>query len=158
MLAVDPGAALRLGKSDPKWALHLLAATTRRLRGSVERLEEFVHRTAEARIASAILRYASDGDRTAGASHQEIADTAGTSRETAARLLNALQARSVLRLGPHAIRIEDEEQLALIAQRPKTALAVAAPRPRLPNAPTPKVSIGPRRTVTLHTYIPLWGM
>ena len=124
VLALDPTAALSLVESDPKWVLRLLGAATRRLHGTVERLEEFAYHTTEARIAAAILRYASEEDRTARASHQEIAEMAGTYRETATRRLNALQARRVLSLQRLAIRIEDEEELASLAGRP--ALMTAA--------------------------------
>ena len=84
-----------------------------------------------------VLRYASDDDRTARASHrrsrrwrerterprQEIAEVAGTYRETATRVLNALQARGALRLARCAIRIEDEDELASLAHRAPVALA-----------------------------------
>ena len=124
LLALDTTAALSLVESDAKWALRLLGAATRRLHCTVERLEEFAYRTTEERVAAAILRYASEEDRTARASHQEIAEMAGTYRETATRMLNALQARRVLSLQRLAIRIEDEEELASLARRP--ALMTAA--------------------------------
>ena len=123
VLALDPRAAVSLVESDPRWLFRLLAATTERLRGTADRLEEFAYSTVEERVAAAILRYASDDDRTARASHQEIAEVAGTYRETATRVLNALQARGALRLSRCAIRIEDEHELASLAHRAPVELA-----------------------------------
>ena len=123
VLALDPEAAVSLVESDPRWLFRLLGATTDRLRGTADRLEEFAYSTVEERVAGAILRYASDDDRTARASHQEIAEVAGTYRETATRVLNALQARGALQLGRCAIRIEDEAELASLAHRAPLPLA-----------------------------------
>ena len=125
VLALDARAALRLVQSDAQWAFRLLQAAQRRLASAGSRVEEFAYSRVEARIAAAILNYATDGEDSVEASHQEIADAAGTYRETATRILNDLKARQLIRLSRCSIDIDDELALAAVA-RGATALATAS--------------------------------
>lgn len=119
VLELDSDAVRRLVESDPSWALRILGAASRRLQGATERIEEFAFFPAESRIASAVLKVASGADRTARLCHQDVADIAGTYRETATRILGEMQSRGIIRIGRCAIEVLDEDALRDIARAPR---------------------------------------
>ena len=101
--------------SNPELALRIMTAMARRLSAASDRLEELTCRPVEARVALALLRIAGSDGRTVSASHQVVADLAGTHRETTSRRLGNLQVKGLLRLGRCVIEITDRRALADLA-------------------------------------------
>lgn len=114
-MVVDSRDAKQLIESDPEVALRLLKAVASRLNVARDRLEEFAYRPVENRVASALLLLAGKTGTTAPVSHQVLADTAGTYRETATRVLGELQVKEILRLGRRAIEIKQPQALIAMA-------------------------------------------
>lgn len=89
----DLSAAIQL---QPKLALSLIATLSRRLRHTINRLEDMAFHDATHRVMRVILNVATAGLETRGApivqgmTHYDIATLAGTSRETASRVVSAL--------------------------------------------------------------------
>lgn len=114
-MVVNSRDAKQLLASDPDVALRLLKAVASRLNMAQERLEEFAFRPVENRVASALLLLAGKTGNTVPVSHQYLADTAGTYRETATRVLGELQVKEILRLGRRAIEIRQPQALVALA-------------------------------------------
>jgi CRP/FNR family transcriptional regulator len=114
-MVVDSRDAKQLIESDPEVALRLLKAVASRLNVARDRLEEFAYSSAENRVASALLLLAGKAGRTVPVSHQVLADTAGTYRDTATRVLGELQLKDVLQLGRRAIEIKKPQHLVAMA-------------------------------------------
>lgn len=107
--------AFDLGTKTPVAHGIVMAAVARRLSAASDRLEELTCRPVEARVALALLRIAGSDGYTVSASHQVIADLAGTHRETTSRRLGNLQVKGLLRLGRCVIEITDRRGLAELA-------------------------------------------
>jgi CRP/FNR family transcriptional regulator len=103
-------AFLRALREDPRAALELLEVVSRRLRQAHERLRAFAHDPAPARLARALLAAARDG--TAHATRRALAEAAGTTVETAIRVLRRFEAEGLVKgevgalhlLAPQALR------------------------------------------------------
>ncbi|GAB4557927.1 MAG: Crp/Fnr family transcriptional regulator [Anaerolineae bacterium] len=107
----------RLILSKPKVALRVLEITGRRLRSVEERLEDMAFKGIPARLASLLLRLAEEsGDEITGLTHQDLAETVGTYRETATQVLNDLKAQGLIDIGRKRIKILDREGLKAIAE------------------------------------------
>ena len=91
--AKDLSAAIQL---QPKLALSLIATLSRRLRHTNSRLEDMAFHDATHRVMRVVLNVATAGLETRGApvvqgmTHYDIATLAGTSRETASRVISHL--------------------------------------------------------------------
>lgn len=89
----DLSAAIQL---QPKLALNLIATLSRRLRHTISRLEDMAFHDATHRVMRVVLNVATAGLETRGAAvvqgmtHYDIATLAGTSRETASRVIAQL--------------------------------------------------------------------
>lgn len=89
----DLSAAIQL---QPRLALSLIATLSRRLRHTISRLEEMAFHDATHRVMRVVLNVATAGLETRGApvvqgmTHYDIATLAGTSRETASRVISQL--------------------------------------------------------------------
>ncbi len=89
----DLSAAIQL---QPKLALSLIATLSRRLRHTISRLEDMAFHDATHRVMRVVLNVATAGLETRGApviqgmTHYDIATLAGTSRETASRVISQL--------------------------------------------------------------------
>lgn len=89
----DLSAAIQL---QPKLALTLIATLSRRLRQTINRLEDMAFHDATHRVMRVVLNVATAGLETRGApviqgmTHYDIATLAGTSRETASRVISQL--------------------------------------------------------------------
>ncbi len=111
-MAVDAVEARTMIASQPELAVPILTQIARRLDRAHDRLEEFAFSPAESRVASAVLQLVDCDDDKVRATHQLLADIAGTSRETTSRLLARMEAQNILSCGRGEIEIKDPEMLA----------------------------------------------
>ncbi|HEY6906297.1 MAG TPA: Crp/Fnr family transcriptional regulator [Ignavibacteriaceae bacterium] len=104
----------KLLKENPQIGIALLEEMTRRLRMSDSKIKSLSISNAEGRIGSAILQVA----ESSGTIHQgsvqvtlpyqhDIANLAGTSRETVSRVLHALERKGIIEFNGSKIRIPD---------------------------------------------------
>lgn len=95
----DLSAAIQV---QPRLALMLIATLSRRLRQTIMRLEDMAFHDATHRVMRVILNVATAGLETrgtamvAGMTHYDIATLAGTSRETASRVISQLTRDEVI--------------------------------------------------------------
>jgi CRP-like cAMP-binding protein len=71
-----------------------------------------------ARLASLLLRLADEqgGDEVRGLTHQDLAESVGTYRETATQVLNDLKTQGLIEIGRKRISILEREDLQEIAE------------------------------------------
>jgi CRP-like cAMP-binding protein len=95
----DLSAAIQV---QPKLALSIIATLSRRLRGTIGRLEDLAFHDATHRVMRVVLNVATAGLETRGApvvqgmTHYDIATLAGTSRETASRIISQLTREGII--------------------------------------------------------------
>jgi CRP-like cAMP-binding protein len=108
----------RLILNKPQVALRILEVTGKRLREAEERLENMAFKGIPARLASLLLRLAEEqgNDEIAGLTHQDLAESVGTYRETATQVLNDLKAQGLIEIGRKRIKIIDPARLTEIAE------------------------------------------
>lgn len=108
----------RLILNKPQVALRLLAITGKRLREAEERLDSMAFKGIPARLASLLLRLAQEqgSQEISGLTHQDLAESVGTYRETATQVLNDLKAQGLIEIGRKRISILDAERLTEIAE------------------------------------------
>ena len=108
----------RLILNKPQVALRILEVTGKRLREAEERLENMAFKGIPARLASLLLRLAEEqgNDEIAGLTHQDLAESVGTYRETATQVLNDLKAQGLIEIGRKRIKVLDVARLAEIAE------------------------------------------
>jgi CRP/FNR family transcriptional regulator, cyclic AMP receptor protein len=107
----------RLILNKPMVGLRMLEITGRRLNDAEARLEDMAFKGIPARLASLLLRLSaerSSADIT-GLTHQDLAETIGTYRETATQVLNDMKAQGLIEIGRKRITIKDAEKLAQVA-------------------------------------------
>jgi CRP-like cAMP-binding protein len=109
----------RLIRGHPEIANKLLAALAERVRRTTERLLQQSFQTVAGRVASALLAQAvarqaegaPDHDVLIRATQTEIANLAGTSRESASRFLATLERAGVVSLGRGKVTVHDPGRL-----------------------------------------------
>ena len=109
----------RLIRHNPDIALKLLAAMGERVRRTNERLLQQSVQTVAGRVASAVLAQvvarqaegAAERDVLVKATQAEIAQLAGTSRESASRFLATLEREGVVSLGRGKVTVHEPERL-----------------------------------------------
>ena len=95
----DLSAAIQL---QPRLALTLIATLSRRLRHTITRLEDMAFHDATHRVMRVVLNVATAGLETRGTpiiqgmTHYDIATLAGTSRETASRVISQLAREGII--------------------------------------------------------------
>jgi CRP-like cAMP-binding protein len=125
--AVEPATAVallaadvqRLIRRNPDLALKLLAGLAERVSRSNERLLQQSFQTVAGRVAGALLAQtisrqaegAPDADVLIRATQAEIANLAGTSRESASRFLATLERAEVVTLGRGKVTVHDPGRL-----------------------------------------------
>lgn len=108
----------RLLLKKPQIALRLLEALGQRLQEMETRLEDLAFKSVPSRLASLLLRLSKEqGGTITGLTHQDLADTVGTYRETATAVLNQFRALGILALRRKRIEIRDREKLQGIAEK-----------------------------------------
>ncbi len=108
----------RLILTAPIIGRRILALTHKRLSDAEARLEDIAFKGIPARLASLLLRLAAeqDGRTIVGLTHQDLAETIGTYRETATQVLNELKNDGLIEIGRKRITILDAERLRKIAE------------------------------------------
>ena len=108
----------RLILSKPQVALRILEVTGKRLREAEERLENMAFKGIPARLASLLLRLSREQDSATitGLTHQDLAESVGTYRETATQVLNDLKSQGLIEIGRKRITILDREGLEEVAE------------------------------------------
>ena len=107
----------RLILNKPVVGLRMLEITGRRLNDAEARLEDMAFKGIPARLASLLLRLAAERQSydILGLTHQDLAETIGTYRETATQVLNDMKAQGLIEIGRKRITIKDAERLAEVA-------------------------------------------
>ncbi len=111
----------RLIINKPQVAVRILEVTGKRLREAEERLENMAFKGIPARLANLLLRLADEQSGEAGNSeivgltHQDLAESVGTYRETATQVLNDLKADGLIEIGRKRIAILDRDRLSEVA-------------------------------------------
>ncbi|RME48060.1 MAG: Crp/Fnr family transcriptional regulator [Caldilineae bacterium] len=106
----------RLILSKPQVSRRIMQLLAERLAESETRQEELAFRTIPARLASLLLRlYREGGCTIQGYTHQDLADSIGTYRETVTQTLNELKSAGIIDTGRKRIEILDAESLQEIA-------------------------------------------
>lgn len=105
-----------LGK--PRVALRILEITGKRLREAEERLENMAFKGIPARLASLLLRLSEEqeSDTITGLTHQDLAESVGTYRETATQVLNDMKSQGLIEIGRKRITILDKDALWEVAE------------------------------------------
>lgn len=108
----------RLILNKPQVALRVLDITGRRLRDAEERLENMAFKGIPARLASLLLRLAGEREdnEVVGFTHQDLAESVGTYRETATQVLNDLKSQGLIDIGRKRISILDPAGLMAVAE------------------------------------------
>ncbi len=108
----------RLIISKPAVGLRMLEITGKRLRDAEKRLEDMAFKGIPARLASLLLRLSEEqrSNEIVGLTHQDLAETVGTYRETATQVLNDMKADGLIEIGRKRIRLLDRERLAALAR------------------------------------------
>jgi CRP-like cAMP-binding protein len=108
----------RLILNKPILGLRMLEITGRRLSDAESRLEDMAFKGIPARLASLLLRLAAerDTDEITGLTHQDLAETIGTYRETATQVLNDMKMAGIIEIGRKRITILDRARLLELAR------------------------------------------
>jgi CRP/FNR family cyclic AMP-dependent transcriptional regulator len=108
----------RLILSQPSVGRRVLETTGKRLRDAEQRLEDMAFKSIPSRLASLLIRLSAEqgSDEIVGLTHQDLAETVGTYRETATQVLNDMKADGLIEIGRKRIRILDRAQLEALAQ------------------------------------------
>lgn len=107
----------RLILNKPVVGLRMLEITGRRLNDAEARLEDMAFKGIPARLASLLIRLANErgANDIIGLTHQDLAETIGTYRETATQVLNDMKAQGLIDIGRKRIEILNMERLAEVA-------------------------------------------
>ncbi|OQA45647.1 MAG: cAMP receptor protein [Chloroflexi bacterium ADurb.Bin325] len=108
----------RLILDKPAVGLRMLEITGRRLTDAEARLEDMAFKGIPARLASLLIRLANErgANDIVGLTHQDLAETIGTYRETATQVLNDMKTQGLIDIGRKRIEILDMERLAQVAR------------------------------------------
>lgn len=108
----------RLILNKPVVGLRMLEITGRRLSDAEARLEDMAFKGIPARLASLLLRLADErgADEVVGLTHQDLAETIGTYRETATQVLNDMKLAGIIEIGRKRITILDRARLLELAR------------------------------------------
>ena len=107
----------RLILNKPEVGLRILETTGKRLRDAEKRLEDMAFKGIPARLASLLLRLSEErgSNEITGLTHQDLAETIGTYRETATQVLNDMKGQGLIEIGRKRILILDVERLRELA-------------------------------------------
>lgn len=103
-------------RDHPELGLEILAIVSRRLREAHERLRSFAHDAVPARLAQALLAATHDGD--AHVTRRALAEAAGTTVETAIRVLRRFEREGIITGEVGLIHVLDEVALRRAAGAP----------------------------------------
>ncbi|MCX6031455.1 MAG: Crp/Fnr family transcriptional regulator [Chloroflexi bacterium] len=117
IMVINRAGLERLILNQPIVGQRMLEITRRRLTDAEARLEDMAFKGIPARLASLLLRLASErgANEIVGLTHQDLAETIGTYRETATQVLNDMKADGLIEIGRKRITILDAERLQALA-------------------------------------------
>ena len=98
-------------KTNPQVALNIVHNLASRVQDLESRLEMQAFQSVPERLAATLLRLAGDGTEISGASHQQIGENIGASRETITRALGDFRSQGLIDVGRSHIVIKDREGL-----------------------------------------------
>lgn len=104
---------LRLLAEDPRLGIEILRIVSERLHAAHERLRSFAHDSVPVRVARALLEASHGGD--AHVTRRELAESAGTTVETAIRVLRRLEREGLLRSEVGLVHVVDRDALRRLA-------------------------------------------
>lgn len=104
---------LRMLAEEPWLTVEVLRVISHRLHDARERVRSFAHDPAPTRLAQALLRAASNGE--AKVTRRDLAEAAGTTVETAIRVLRNFERSKVIEGKVGRVRVLDEAALREIA-------------------------------------------
>jgi CRP-like cAMP-binding protein len=102
----------------PQVALRIISVLGARIREAQNRLRDLAGERVERRIARTLFMLSSKLGPTLPFTRQEIADMAGTTTETAIRVMSQLKERGIIRSGRGKTIILDEGKLRLLSEGP----------------------------------------
>lgn len=102
----------------PQVALRIINVLSGRLRDAQSRLIDFAGERVEQRIARILLMLSSKIGSELPFTKQEVADMAGTTTETAIRVISRLKSAGIIRSGRGKMTILNEARLKLLSQGP----------------------------------------
>ena len=102
----------------PQVALKIITVLSGRLRDAQGRLRDLAGERVEQRLARTLLMLSSKLGPTLPFTRQEIADMAGTTTETAIRIISQLKDRGIIRSVRGRIIVLDETKLRLLSEGP----------------------------------------
>jgi len=106
----------RMILNKPQVSLRIMQVLSGRLTESETRLENLAFKTISGRLASLLLKhYHQTGPTVKGFTHQDLADTIGTYRETVTQTLNEFKSAGIIDIGRKRIEILDADSLEEIA-------------------------------------------
>lgn len=115
---MERAALERLLLQRPTIALRILEGVGKRLSEAESLLEDITFKGVRGRLASLLLRLMKEqGPIIAGYTHQALADTIGTYRETTTQTLGLFKRRGLIRIGRKRLQILDVEGLREIAKK-----------------------------------------
>jgi CRP-like cAMP-binding protein len=97
--------------SSPQVALNIVHNLASRVRDLESRLEMQAFQSVSERLAATLLRLAGDGAEINGASHQQIGEAIGASRETVTRTLGDFRSQGLIDLGRAHIVVKNRAGL-----------------------------------------------
>jgi len=109
----------RLMREKPQVAFRFVEALGDRVTSLESRLEEIAFKSIPARLASLLLRLASDQGgavEVSGYTHQDLAEMLGTYRETITQTLNDFKSDQLIEISRKKVTIVDSVRLQLLAE------------------------------------------
>ena len=111
----------KLMLADPRVAMRLVRTLSERLAQAEARIEEIAFKSAPARLASLLLRIATETDwhgrrMLDGLTHQQLAELTGTHRETVTLTLNQFKKAGLVEISRRRITLLDPDRMATIAK------------------------------------------
>ena len=122
---IEPAAICVMSRDDlerlileiPIVGIRLMETMAGRLEGAETRLEDLAFKSLAGRLASLLVRTAAPGsNEVSGLTHNDMAETVGTSRETATQALNDLKSRGLIEIRRKRIEIVDMDGLVDVAE------------------------------------------
>ena len=105
---------LQLLAAEPGLGVEILKVVSRRLHNAHERVRSLAHDAAPSRLAQALLRATSEGE--ARVTRRALAETAGTTVETAIRVLRGFERDQIIQSQVGQVSVLDESALRRIAK------------------------------------------
>jgi len=109
----------RLMRDKPRVAFRFVEVLGDRVSKLESRLEEIAFKSIPARLASLLLRLASEqgqSDEVAGYTHQDLGEMLGTYRETITQTLNDFKSADLIEISRKRVKIIDHDKLEVLSE------------------------------------------